>query len=93
MARRKTGFLSDGTDSDESGPAGDDAYNSQDDGDSRAEKALFEFNGKKRRRTEVDGKSSAWEGIFGEQEESSGRGLGAGRGAHGGMSKRTDWTK
>jgi tuftelin-interacting protein 11 len=103
MARRKNGFLSDGSDdSDASVEAGseDDGYNSQEDGDGRAERALFEHNGRKRRKTGGGrtGKDQAWEGIFGEDEDSGragGRGLGAKRGGRGGKSAggRTDWTK
>ena len=101
MARRKNGFLSDGSDdsnaSDQEGS--DEGYNSQEDGDSRAERALFEHNGRKRRRMGAGrGKDSAWEGIFGEDEDSGragGRGLGAkgGRGGKSARGGRTDWTK
>lgn len=96
MARRKPGFLSDGSDSDASASNGDEEYNSQDDGDSRAERALFEFNGRKRRKTGgTDGKAAAWEGIFGEEgeEDSRPRGRGAPASRGRGGPSRTDWTK
>jgi len=101
MARRKTAYLSDGSDSD---PASDDGseggFNSQEDGDSRAERALFEYNGSKRRK--MGGgrtKESAWEGIFGEDEDEGGGrgGRGGGRGGRGrggrGGASRSDFTK
>ncbi|WVF65686.1 hypothetical protein IAT40_000417 [Kwoniella sp. CBS 6097] len=94
MPRRKNAFLSDGSDSDASASADSiDDYNSQEDEDSRAERRLFEHKGKKRKTGGRSGKESAWEGIFGEDDDESkgGRGLGAkGRRAAG---SRTDWTK
>lgn len=98
MARRKGGFLSDGSDSDASVSDGSDGgYNSQEDGDSKAERALFEHNGNKRRKTGGrGGKEAAWEGIFGEEEDSGrsgGRGFDSRRGGRGGAKSRTDWTK
>jgi len=99
MARRKNGFLSDGSDdSNASNSGSEEGYNSQEDGDSRAERALFEHNGRKRRKMGGGrGKDSAWEGIFGEDEDqgrAGGRGLGA-KSGRGGKSAggRTDWTK
>ncbi|KAK4686900.1 tuftelin-interacting protein 11, partial [Tremellales sp. Uapishka_1] len=99
MARRKNGFLSDGDDSDPSQSEGSDGgYNSQEDGDSRAERALFEHNGRKRRKMGGGGKEAAWEGIFGEEEEDRSRARGSGsggrglRGGRGGVA-RSDWTK
>ena len=77
MARRKSGFLSDGSDSDESASGSDAGYNSQEDDDSRAERRLFENEGNKRRKT--GRKEQAWEGIFGEEDEVSARALGARR--------------
>ncbi|OCF31369.1 tuftelin-interacting protein 11 [Kwoniella heveanensis BCC8398] len=96
MPRRKNAFLSDGSDSDASVSADSiDDYNSQEDEDSRAERRLFEHKGKKRKTGGRSGKESAWEGVFGEDDEEAtgrgGRGLGAkGRRAAG---SRTDWTK
>lgn len=97
MARRKNAFLSDGSDSGDS--ASDDAsegYNSQEDADSRAERRLFEQKSKRRRTDGVDGKASAWEGIFGEVDDEGykprGGGRGRGRGGGGG-GRKTDWTK
>lgn len=91
MARKKNGFLSDGSDSDGSGSEGSDGgYNSQEDADSKAERALFEYSGRKRKRN-GGGKASAWEGVFGDEEEGS-RGLGS-KGRTGGTSGRTDWTR
>ena len=98
MARRKGAFLSDGSDSDDSHQSGSEGgYNSQEDADSRAERALFEYNGSKRRKMAGRGKASAWEGIFGEEEEQDTRmhtGIGAGsskgtrsKGARSDMSK------
>jgi len=91
MARRKTAYLSDGSDSEGSQDgASDGGYNSQEDGDSRAERALFEYNGSKRRKMgATGGKASAWEGIFGEGEEDErpqARGLGS-RGGRGGAAR------
>jgi tuftelin-interacting protein 11 len=98
MARRKNGFLSDGSDSDASASGGSEGvYNSQEDADSKAERALFEYKGNKRRKMAgTGGKDAAWEGIFGEGEEEyggGGRGLGVRRGRGGGSTGRTDWTK
>jgi tuftelin-interacting protein 11 len=103
MARRKNGFLSDGSDSGDSDAGGsDDGFNSQEDGDSRAERALFEYNGSKRRKMAGGrgSKESAWEGIFGEDDEDGsrpgGRGIGAkrgGRGGRNGIGARSDVTK
>lgn len=106
MARRKNGFLSDGSDdSDASVLSGseDDGPNSQEDEDGLAERRLFEHKGNKRRRVAGgrSGKDHAWEGIFGAEDgegdgggRRGGRGVGAkrGRGGKGGGS-RTDWTK
>ena len=87
--------MSDGSDSDASADSGSDGgYNSQEDGDSRAERELFEQKPNKRRRT--NGKASAWEGIFGEDEEETSRPRGGGIGARGrsrGQASKTDWTK
>lgn len=85
MARRKTAYLSEGSDSEASdGEASNGGYNSQEDADSRAERALFEYNGSKRRKMGArGGKESAWEGIFGEDEDEArtqAQGLGARRG-------------
>jgi len=95
MARRKNAYLSDGSDSaDSEGEASAGGYNSQEDADSRAERALFEYNGSKRRKMVArGGKESAWEGIFGEDEEdsrSTNRGLGASRGRGGTSRPRSD---
>lgn len=97
MPRRKNAYLSDGSDSEASGSeASEGGFNSQEDEDSRAERALFEYSGRKRRRMGQGGKEAAWEGIFGEEAEdrrAGGRGLGARRGGRGGSSGRTDWTR
>jgi hypothetical protein len=100
MARRKTDYLSDGSDSDgsEDGGGSEGGYNSQEDADSRAERALFEHNGRKRRKVGGGGKESAWEGIFGEGDDDEGGGSRGGRGGRGGRGRggrggRTDWTK
>jgi tuftelin-interacting protein 11 len=98
MARRKTAYLSDGSDSgDSEGEASVGAYNSQEDADSRAERALFEYNGSKRRKMRTrGGKASAWEGIFGEDEDdgrSTNRGLGSHRGRGGSTRPRSDFTR
>ncbi|WVR09168.1 hypothetical protein IAU60_006230 [Kwoniella sp. DSM 27419] len=94
MPRRKNAYLSDGSDSDASGSGvSGEEYNSQEDDDSRAERRLFEHKGKKRRMGGRSGKESAWEGIFGEDDDAgrAGRGLGAKRN-NGGV-PRSDWTK
>ena len=88
MARRKNAYLSDGSDSDASAASAGSSYNSQEDGDSRAERRLFEHKGQKRRKTGRSGKDYAWEGIFGADDEPR-SGLG-GRQRNGGP---TDWTK
>jgi len=99
MPRRKNAYLSDGSDSDASGSGGSEGgHNSQEGEDSKAERALFEHNGRKRRKMGGrSGKESAWEGVFGADEDDSrqgGRGLGARRGGRGGgISGRADWTK
>lgn len=105
MARRKNGFLSDGSDdSDASVLSGseDDGPNSQEDEDGLAERRFFEHSGRKRRKTAGgrSGKDHAWEGIFGDdgdggERRTGGRGLGAkrGRGGKSGGGSRTDWTK
>lgn len=98
MARRKNGFLSDGSDdSDASISPGseDEGFNSQEDGDARAERNLFEHSGRKRRKM-GNGKDQAWEGIFGEDPEEGrggGRGLGSRRGGKKGGGGKPDWTK
>ena len=84
MPRRKNAFLSDGSDSEETHTEGSEGgYNSQEDEDSRAERALFEHNGRKRRKKGFrGGKEFAWEGIFGADEEETkytSRGLGSKR--------------
>lgn len=91
MPRRKNGIVSDGDDSDDSQQSVSEGYNSQEDGDSRAERALFEQKHKRRRTG--DGKADAWEGIFGEGDEDRGprRGLGGRRGR--GRGAKTDWTR
>ncbi|KAI5454841.1 hypothetical protein NCC49_002123 [Naganishia albida] len=68
MGRRKPQYIDDSdSDSPRSQPDSE-GFNSQEDADSRAERRLFERNGRnKRRRT--GGKESAWEGIFGDEEE------------------------
>ena len=95
MARRKNGIVSDGSDSDASQQSASEGYNSQEDGDSRAERALFEQKPKRRR--VGGGKASAWEGIFGEgdDEDRGPRGGLGGRGGRGGRGPggKTDWTK
>jgi tuftelin-interacting protein 11 len=85
-------MLSDGSDSDASMASDDDGYNSQEDGDSRAERALFE---RKHKRPRTGGKEAAWEGIFGAEPEQQARGRG-GLGTRGGKpasGSRSDWTK
>ncbi|ODN74686.1 hypothetical protein L202_07017 [Cryptococcus amylolentus CBS 6039] len=100
MPRRKNAYLEDGSDSDASiSGQSDGAYDSQEDGDYKAERRLFEFKSNKRRRTDGrSGKEDAWEGIFGEGDEDvggrGGRGGIGGRGRKpGASSSRTDWTK
>lgn len=97
MARRKKGFLDDGSDSDASNESvSEDGFDSQEDGDSRAERRLFEHRHKRPRTMDRDGKAAAWEGIFGEDDNGVGRrprgGPGRPRGG-GPSSERTDWTK
>ena len=97
MPRRRD-YLSDGSDSEASLSQGsEDGANSQEDEDSKAERRLFEYNSRKRRKT-GGGKEAAWEGIFGEESEGArggGRGLGSRRGGKRGgfMGGKTDWTK
>ncbi|WVQ75429.1 hypothetical protein IAR50_005054 [Cryptococcus sp. DSM 104548] len=100
MPRRRNAYLSDGSDSDVSlSGQSDGAYDSQEDGDSKAERRLFEHKSNKRRRTDGrSGKEDAWEGIFGEGDEDGpargGRGGIGGTGRKpGASSSRTDWTK
>lgn len=75
MARRKKDYASDY--SSDSGASGSDGYDEHrdDNPDERAERELFEqrTGRKKRRLNRGDGKASAWEGIFGEDDEDSGR--------------------
>ncbi|ORY26267.1 GC-rich sequence DNA-binding factor-like protein-domain-containing protein [Naematelia encephala] len=96
MPRRKTAYLSDGSDSDASQSEGSEGgFNSQEDADSKAERALFEHNGRKRRRGGGGGKAAAWEGVFGDEED-EGRAGGGGLGSRRSGNKqkaRTDWTK
>lgn len=93
MARRKKGFLDDGSDSDASNESGSDGgYDSQEDGDSRAERRLFEHRRKRPRMG--NGKAAAWEGVFGEEEDGPRRPRGGPRARGGGTaSERADWTK
>ncbi|BEJ14771.1 hypothetical protein CspHIS471_0405380 [Cutaneotrichosporon sp. HIS471] len=92
MARRKKDFLDDGSDSDASNQSGsEDGFDSQEDQDSRAERRLFEHR-RKRPRTMGNGKAAAWEGVFGDRDESSSARRPGGHRARGG-SARTDWTK
>ena len=98
MPRRRNTYLSDGSDTDASGSGGSEgAYNSQEDEDSKAERALFEHNGRKRRKMlGRSGKDSAWEGIFGPDEEEGRQGvqgIGLKRQGRGGILGRADWTK
>lgn len=67
MGRRKPQYLQDSDSDSDISKRDSDGYNSQEDGDSRTERALFERNARKRRRT--GGKESAWEGIFGEDDD------------------------
>ncbi|WWD21052.1 hypothetical protein CI109_105533 [Kwoniella shandongensis] len=95
MPRRKNAYLSDGSDSEASASGSVDEYDSQEDEDSRAERRLFENKGNKRRKTAGrGGKESAWEGIFGEEEEQGrgGRGVGS-KGRGGASATRSDWTR
>jgi tuftelin-interacting protein 11 len=75
MARRKKDYASDY--SSDSGASGSDGYDEHrdDNPDERADRELFEqrTGRKKRRLNRGDGKASAWEGIFGEDDEDSGR--------------------
>ncbi|BEI91734.1 uncharacterized protein CcaverHIS019_0405540 [Cutaneotrichosporon cavernicola] len=92
MARRKKDFLDDGSDSDASNQSGsEDGFDSQEDQDSRAERRLFEHR-RKRPRTMGNGKAAAWEGVFGDRDESSSARRPGDHRARGG-SARTDWTK
>lgn len=97
MTRRKQKILSDGSDSESEGDNGSDIdFDSQEDEDSRAERRLFERRQRKRPRTGRSGKEAAWEGIFGEGDNGSGRRPGGGIGSRQGAAKggsRTDWTK
>jgi tuftelin-interacting protein 11 len=75
MARRKKDYASDySSDSDAEGSDDFDECRGENE-DERAERELFEQrSGSKRRRlNKGDGKASAWEGIFGEDEEGSAR--------------------
>jgi tuftelin-interacting protein 11 len=75
MARRKKDYASDySSDSDAEGSDGYDDHRDADP-DERAERELFEQNSgrKKRRLNRGAGKASAWEGIFGEDDEEPGR--------------------
>lgn len=93
MARRKKGFLEDGSDSDLSDQSGSDGFDSQEDEDSRAERRLFEHRRKRPRTAGRSGKAAAWEGVFGDDDDNGGRGgLGRRRGGAG-TGERTDWTK
>ncbi len=85
MGRRKKDFLSDGS-SDSGGSEGDEGYDSQEDPDQRAARELFEHGGRRKKRRVGDGKSEAWEGIFGEDEEEPDR-RGPRRGKGGGPSR------
>jgi tuftelin-interacting protein 11 len=75
MARRKKDYASDYS-SDSEGQDSDANEDYQGlDPDERAERELFEQNSgrKKRRLNKGGGKASAWEGIFGEDDEDVGR--------------------
>lgn len=69
MGRRKPQYIDDSDSDSDNSNRDSDGYNSQEDADSRAERQLFERNSRKRRRT--GGKESAWEGIFGEDDDAS----------------------
>jgi hypothetical protein len=69
MARRKKDYLSDGSSESGVSEPADEGYDSQEDPDARAERVLFEHGGRRKKRRMGDGKSAAWEGIFGEDEE------------------------
>ncbi|KAJ9104009.1 hypothetical protein QFC19_004143 [Naganishia cerealis] len=69
MGRRKQQFIDDSDSDSDASQHESDGYNSQEDGDSRLERDLFE---RKRKRRRTGGKQSAWEGVFGESEEDQG---------------------
>ncbi len=81
MARRKSGFMSDG--SSDSG-ASDDELEGVNGRDSQDDE--FAPRRKRRKVDKEKGKAGAWEGIFGEEDDepSYGRGAGGGRGRRGG---------
>lgn len=67
MGRRKPQYIDDSDSDSDNSQRDSEGYNSQEDADSRAERQLFERNSRKRRKT--GGKESAWEGIFGEDDD------------------------
>ncbi|KAJ9124319.1 hypothetical protein QFC22_001119 [Naganishia vaughanmartiniae] len=69
MGRRKQQFIDDSDSDSDVSRNESEGYNSQEDADSRLERNLFE---RKRKRRRTDGKASAWEGVFGEEEEHQG---------------------
>ncbi|KAJ9106349.1 hypothetical protein QFC21_001495 [Naganishia friedmannii] len=69
MGRRKQQFLDDSDSDSDVSRNESEGYNSQEDADSRLERNLFE---RKRKRRRTDGKQSAWEGVFGEDDEDQG---------------------
>lgn len=69
MGRRKQQFIDDSDSDSDVSRNESEGYNSQEDADSRLERNLFE---RKRKRRRTDGKQSAWEGVFGEDEEDQG---------------------
>jgi tuftelin-interacting protein 11 len=70
MGRRRQQFIDDSDSDSDVSRNESEGYNSQEDADSRLERNLFE---RKRKRRRTGGKESAWEGVFGEDDEEQGR--------------------